>query len=205
MKLTLKMKAMTSKKPQFVDLTASKQSGVNLTMKKKRDAMKNRLRGTLDIMTFDQSSKADGDNRQTSVFQLESQQSEDRPNQYENSLKIPEKKRQAAISGYSCGGCSDFGDAMDFDEFAEKYNELENIGEGGAAVVKRIENIASKEIFACKVMRKYDIEKEMSSRAEFELMKSIPVHPVIVQAHEFIATPRWTYLVMELFKGEELQ
>ena len=110
----------------------------------------------------------------------------------------------AAISGYSCGG-SDFGFNFDTDEFNEKYEEIENIGEGGAAVVKKVEHRASKIIYACKVMRKYDVEKEMASKAEFDLMKKITEHPNIVKVHEFIATHSWTHLIMEYFEGQELQ
>ena len=54
-------------------------------------------------------------------------------------------------------------------------------------------------------MRRYDIEKEKTSKAEFDLMASITTHPSIVKTHEFLATQRWTYLVMEYFEGVEMQ
>jgi len=68
-------------------------------------------------------------------------------------------------------------------------------------VVKKIQHRASKIHYACKIMRKYDIEKEMTSRSEFDLVASITPHPSIVKAHEFIVTQRWTYLIMEMFEG----
>jgi serine/threonine protein kinase len=54
-------------------------------------------------------------------------------------------------------------------------------------------------------MRNYDPEKLANSRREFDLIKSIPAHPNIIRAIEFIATDRWTYTVLELAKGQELQ
>ena len=53
-------------------------------------------------------------------------------------------------------------------------------------------------------MRNYDIEKEMSSKSEFDLMKEIKDHPNITKAEEFISTERWTYTIMELAQGLEL-
>ena len=54
-------------------------------------------------------------------------------------------------------------------------------------------------------MRNYDIEKEMSSKREFDLMNSIDAHPNICKAVEFITTENWTYTIMELAVGLELQ
>ncbi len=47
---------------------------------------------------------------------------------------------------------------------------MEQIGEGGAAVVKKCKNKETEKIYACKIMRNYDDEKERTSRAEFELI-----------------------------------
>jgi len=60
-------------------------------------------------------------------------------------------------------------------------------------------------MFAAKVMRNYDAEKEMSSKAEYNLMKEIKPHPNITSVEEFIATENWTYTIMELAEGLELQ
>jgi len=54
-------------------------------------------------------------------------------------------------------------------------------------------------------MRRYDEEKEASSRKEFELIKSLKEHPNIIKAQEFIATERLTHTIMELAEGIELQ
>ena len=54
-------------------------------------------------------------------------------------------------------------------------------------------------------MRNYDIEKEMSSRAEFDLIKNLVESDYIIKAEEFISTERWTYTVMEYAPGIELQ
>lgn len=53
-------------------------------------------------------------------------------------------------------------------------------------------------------MAKYDLEKELVSMAEYDLMVNIKPHPNIVTAIEFISTEIWTYLVMELANGSEL-
>ena len=53
-------------------------------------------------------------------------------------------------------------------------------------------------------MANRDLEKEMTSRAEFELVKAIPTHPNIVEAKEFIVTQNWTYFIMEYAEGQEL-
>ena len=89
-------------------------------------------------------------------------------------------------------------------EFESKYTEQEILGEGGAAVVKKCVNKQTGIAFAAKVMRKYDLEKEANSRREFELIKDLD-HPNIIKAIEFIAADSWTYLVMEMAIGKELQ
>ena len=58
---------------------------------------------------------------------------------------------------------------------------------------------------AVKMMARYDLEKELSSKSEYDLMASIKAHPCIVRPIEFIASESWTYLVMELALGKELQ
>ena len=55
-------------------------------------------------------------------------------------------------------------------DFELKYTELEILGEGGAAVVKKCQRKKDGQIFAAKVMRRYDAEKEANSRKEFELI-----------------------------------
>jgi hypothetical protein len=59
------------------------------------------------------------------------------------------------------------------DSFHRKYEEKDTLGEGGAAVVKMCEHKINGQKFAVKVMRRYDMEKELSSKAEFDLMMSI--------------------------------
>ena len=54
-------------------------------------------------------------------------------------------------------------------------------------------------------MRNRDIEKEMTSRAEFDLIHSIKPHKHIIQSKEFISTVSNTYTVMECAEGTELQ
>lgn len=50
------------------------------------------------------------------------------------------------------------------DEFTKKYEALETLGEGGAAIVKKCRQKATDKFFAAKIMRNYDQEKEMSSK-----------------------------------------
>lgn len=65
-------------------------------------------------------------------------------------------------------------------------------------------NKLTKQPYAVKMMAKYDLEKELVSMAEYDLMVNIKPHPNIVTAIEFISTEIWTYLVMELANGSEL-
>jgi serine/threonine protein kinase len=46
------------------------------------------------------------------------------------------------------------------DAFYNIYEELETIGEGAAAVVKKCRHIEEDKIYAVKVMRNRDVEKE---------------------------------------------
>jgi serine/threonine protein kinase len=82
---------------------------------------------------------------------------------------------------------------------------MEQIGEGGAAVVKKCRNKVTDTIYACKIMRNYDEEKERTSRAEFNLIWQIKPHPNIIIAVEFISTVDRTYNIMECATGIELQ
>lgn len=93
---------------------------------------------------------------------------------------------------------------MDEDEFSNKYIELEILGEGGSAVVRRVQRKADNLFFASKSMRKYDNEKEANSRKEYEMMKTMD-HNSIIKVEEFIVTENWTHLIMELAPGKELQ
>lgn len=59
---------------------------------------------------------------------------------------------------------------FNFNEFNQKYDELEFIGEGSSAFVKKCMEKSSGKIFACKVMGNRDLEKEMSCKEEFTLL-----------------------------------
>ena len=72
-------------------------------------------------------------------------------------------------------------------------------------MVKKCQDRKTKVFYAVKQMRRYDEEKEASSRQEFELIKNLKEHPNIIRAHEYIATERWTHTIMELGEGIELQ
>ena len=91
------------------------------------------------------------------------------------------------------------------DGFGARYEELETLGEGAAAVVKKCRNIEEDKVYAVKIMRNRDIEKEMASRAEFELIQSIKPHKHIIKPKEFISTVSNTYTIMECAEGVELQ
>jgi serine/threonine protein kinase len=96
------------------------------------------------------------------------------------------------------------GQSFEMNQFARKYSELEQIGEGGAAVVKKCKNKVTEKVYACKIMRNYDEEKERTSRAEFELIYYKKDHPNVINATEFISTIDRTYTIMELAPGVEL-
>lgn len=91
------------------------------------------------------------------------------------------------------------------DDYASKYEEIEQIGEGAAAVVKKCRHKEENQFYATKVMRNRDLEKEMAGREEFNLVRSLEPHPNLIQAKEFIATEQFIYMVMEYAEGLELQ
>ncbi len=51
--------------------------------------------------------------------------------------------------------------------FLQKYTELEILGEGGSAVVRKCQRKSDEKFYAVKTMRKYDIEKEENSIREY--------------------------------------
>ena len=91
------------------------------------------------------------------------------------------------------------------DEFHRKYEKLEFLGEGGAAVVNKCRHKQSNLLYAAKIMRNYDVEKQAYSQKEFDLIHQLPSHPNIIGAKEFIVTESWTYTVLEYAEGQELQ
>ena len=91
------------------------------------------------------------------------------------------------------------------DEFFEDYEELEKLGEGGASIVHKVRCKKTNKLFAAKMMRRRDEEKEATSRAEFDLMRSLGPHANIVNAESFVTSATWTYLVMEYCDGQLLQ
>lgn len=91
------------------------------------------------------------------------------------------------------------------DEFFEAYEELEKLGEGGASIVHKVRCKKTNQLFAAKMMRRRDEEKEATSRAEFDLMRSLGPHANIVNAESFVTSATWTYLVMEYCDGQLLQ
>ena len=91
------------------------------------------------------------------------------------------------------------------DEYVVKYEDLELIGEGAAAVVRKCRHRQEDKFYATKVMRNRDLEKEIACLAEFDLLKGLEEHPNIIKAKEFISTERWIYMVLEYAEGRELQ
>lgn len=91
------------------------------------------------------------------------------------------------------------------DQFYEKYEELEELGNGGAAVVKKCQNRLNSKIYACKIMHNRDEEKEKSSRAEFDLIDKLEPHKNIISAIEFISTKTHLYNILEFTTGIEIQ
>lgn len=69
----------------------------------------------------------------------------------------------------------------------------------------KCENIETKEVVAVKYMRNRDVEKQMESRKEFDLVNEISHHQNIIKMKEFITTESFTHTVMEYAPGEELQ
>lgn len=54
-------------------------------------------------------------------------------------------------------------------------------------------------------MRKWNEEKETTSRVEYDLIANLKPHPYIIGAKEFIATVSHIYIILEYAQGKELQ
>lgn len=93
---------------------------------------------------------------------------------------------------------------FNINEFNQKYEELEHIGEGSSAFVKKCIEKATGKIYACKIMGNRDLEKEKSCKDEFLLLKKIKPHSNIISPHEFIVTDSWLYNILEYAQGLEL-
>lgn len=74
------------------------------------------------------------------------------------------------------------------DEYVVKYEDLELLGEGAAAVVRKCRHREENKLYATKVMRNRDLEKEIACQAEFDLLKDLGDHPNIIGTKEFIST-----------------
>ena len=55
-------------------------------------------------------------------------------------------------------------------------------------MVKKCRNKKDGKFYATKNMRNRDLEKEISSRGEFDLLYRLEEHPHIIKAKEFIST-----------------
>lgn len=51
--------------------------------------------------------------------------------------------------------------------FERIYEELEYLGEGGAATVKKCRHKQSGQVYACKIMRNWNVEKQRVCKEEF--------------------------------------
>lgn len=65
--------------------------------------------------------------------------------------------------------------------YQTNYEEMSEIGQGASAIVKKCALRSDKsKVFAAKIMRNRDEEKELACRAEFDLINSLAPHPNII-------------------------
>lgn len=91
-------------------------------------------------------------------------------------------------------------------KFQEKYNVLEIIGQGSTSVVKKIENIETKKIYATKIIRTRDQELLDFLRNEHLILAKLQ-HKNIIQSEEIIVDNDMgtAYIILEYAPGKTLQ
>jgi len=91
-------------------------------------------------------------------------------------------------------------------KFQEKYTVHEVIGQGSSAIVKRISEKSSNEIFAAKIVKIRDQESLNFLRAEYEILLRLE-HKNIIKAKEFLVDDETgtAFLILEYAQGKCLQ
>jgi serine/threonine protein kinase len=87
--------------------------------------------------------------------------------------------------------------------FMEKYDMLEELGQGSAGVVKKGLRKADKMDVAIKSVRTKDEEILEMQRREYELLTSVS-HPNIIKGYDIFVSSRCAVIVLELVKGKTL-
>eukprot|EP01105_Mastigella_eilhardi_P021033 TRINITY_DN5056_c0_g1_i1.p1 TRINITY_DN5056_c0_g1~~TRINITY_DN5056_c0_g1_i1.p1 ORF type:complete len:341 (-),score=109.28 TRINITY_DN5056_c0_g1_i1:79-1038(-) len=87
-------------------------------------------------------------------------------------------------------------------KFSAKYKLMETIGEGGFSIVKKAQNLKTKQVVAAKIIQQCFAQQILER--EIQIMKRIGTHPNILQLYDVFITKKNVYLVMELAAGGEV-
>ena len=88
-------------------------------------------------------------------------------------------------------------------KFSDNYIKLQELGRGSYAKVFQVQNIKSKEIYACKELVKNKINDLSKFRDEINIMSKCD-HPNIIKLYEIYEDSRYIELVMEQCLGGSL-
>ena len=83
----------------------------------------------------------------------------------------------------------------------DKYKVVKKLGAGGYGTVYEIQDIKTKETYACKVLTKKDVDKRLIKERDILLKMD---HPNIIKLYEIFEDKRFYYMVTEECKGGEL-
>ena len=88
-------------------------------------------------------------------------------------------------------------------KFIENYHKIQELGYGGFAKVYRVQNILTKEVFACKELIKAHISDPDKFSKEINILSKCD-HPNIIKLYEVYEDPRYFDLIMEQCIGGSL-
>ena len=87
--------------------------------------------------------------------------------------------------------------------FMTNYTKIQELGRGAYAKVYRVQNIKTKEVFACKELAKSKINDIEKFKNEINVMSKCD-HPNIIKLYEIYEDPRYIELIMEQCLGGSL-
>ena len=88
-------------------------------------------------------------------------------------------------------------------KFNENYTKIQELGRGNYSKVFRVQNIKTKEIYACKELAKSKINNIEKFKNEINIMSKCD-HPSIIKLYEIYEDPRYIELIMEQCLGGTL-
>jgi calcium-dependent protein kinase len=87
--------------------------------------------------------------------------------------------------------------------FMANYTKIQELGRGAYAKVYRVQNLKTKEVFACKELAKSKINDMQKFKNEINVMSKCD-HPNIIKLYEIYEDPRYIELIMEQCLGGSL-